>query len=77
MHLTPEAGVDSPHGATRKLIDTNLSVPLLLVLQLERFGASTSEDGGCFDFRMGVQISFSDLHTRRHNHLHRCLTTEF
>lgn len=20
---------------------------------------------------------FADLHTRRHNHLHRCLTTEF
>lgn len=56
MHLGPEAGVDSPHGATRKLIDTNLSVPLLLVLQLERFGASTTGDGGCFDFRMGVQF---------------------
>ncbi|KAL2293139.1 hypothetical protein FJTKL_05130 [Diaporthe vaccinii] len=75
MHLRPEVGVDSPRGATRKLIDTNLSVLLLLVLQLERFGASTSEDGGCFDFRMGVQF-FPDLHTRRHNHLHRCLTTE-
>lgn len=77
MHLSPEAGVDSPHGATRKTIDTNLSVLLLLVFQLERFGASTSEDGRCLDFRMGVPKFFPDLHTRRHNHLHRCLTTEF
>lgn len=72
MHLGPEAGVNTPHGATRKLIDTNLSVLLLLVSQLERFGASTPGDGGCFDFRMGVQFIFPDLHTRRHNHLHRC-----